>query len=374
MKKTLIALTLASLSAAAVADVTIYGNIRAGFYNHSNKAAGDGNSRHSINTIDDFGSYIGFKGSEDVAGGMKAIWQVETGLFGDKADFSGSGWASRETFIGLEGGFGKIRAGYLKSQFGTMGAIDQWEYNGTSADGEAQANGLSIFTRNDVRLANAARYDSPNWGGFSFNLTHGLDEYKRLNHSGAREGNLSTTVLGLNYENAGWFAQYGFGYYNDAYKKASDNKLKAGQAHRLELGYNANNLFVDLGYQYTKGFPSDRNNTGMAAGATDGDGVKSHELALSAAYTFGALTPKITYAHGFKQKGIDGGDKIDNSKYDQVILGLDYAMSKRTTALFSVGYLNSGTNRDNANPAPVANNSNSKDKAYSVGVGLRHLF
>ena len=41
MKKTLIALTLASLSAAAVADVTIYGNIRAGFYNHSNKAAGE---------------------------------------------------------------------------------------------------------------------------------------------------------------------------------------------------------------------------------------------------------------------------------------------------------------------------------------------
>ena len=399
MKKTLIALTLASLSVAAVADVTIYGNIRAGVYNYSNKYTANINGteystpRHSVTGIDDVGSYIGFKGSEDVAGGLKAIWQVENAIYDNGADHTTGSWAGRDTFIGLEGGFGKVRIGKMKSQFGShMGSVDQWEYNAEAADTQVTAIGLARYTRTDVRLANAARYDSPVWGGFSFNLTHGVDEYKRLNHDGSdyREGNLRTTVLGLNYENAGWFAQYGFGLYGDSYLK--DSKLKDGQAHRLEVGYNANNLFVGLGWQYTKGF-SGRNGTGSEVAATatvpahfsfsggDGEAYKGHELALSAAYTFGALTPKITYAHGFKQKLIDGGDKLKDSDYNQVILGLDYALSKRTTAMLSAGWLKGGAGLDMGNGhayviVDPANNpiGAAEQTVYSYGIGLRHLF
>ena len=363
MKKTLIALTLASLSVAAVADVTIYGNIRAGIYQNSNKTNPNG-ERHSVTSIDDVGSYIGFKGSEDVAGGMKAIWQVESAILDDGANHTKGTWAGRDSFIGVEGGFGKVRIGKLKSQFGSdMGIVDQWEYNSETADKEITAHGLSRFTRTDVRLANSIRYDSPVWGGFSFNLTHGVDEYKRLNHAALtpkRDGNLRTSVLGLNYENAGWYAKYGFGLYGDSYLK--DGKLKDGQAHRLEAGYNANNLFVGMGWQYVKGF-SDRNQAGLAAGGPDGYATKGHEVALSAAYTFGAVTPKITYAHGFKQKVIASGVKITDSDYNQVIVGLDYALSKRTTALVSAGWFDGSSN-----------GFTSDETAYTYGVGLRHLF
>ena len=378
MKKTLIALTLASLSVAAVADVTIYGNIRAGVYNYSGKA--HNGTRHSVTGIDDVGSYIGFKGNEDVAGGLKAIWQVESGIYNSGADQTGGSWAGRDSFIGLEGGFGKVRIGKMKSQFGSnMGAVDQWEYTDPADEISKAAHGLSRFTRTDVRLDNAARYDSPEWSGFSFNLTHGVDEYKRLNHNAAtapavtsRKGNMRTTVLGLNYENAGWFAQYGFGLYGQSYAK--DNKLKDGQAHRLEVGYNANNLFVDLGWQYTKGF-SDKAaskdgalkldpTTGAILG-TFGEAYKGHELAFSAAYTFGALTPKFTYAHGFKQKTIADGKKIENSDYNQYILGLDYAMSKRTTAMISAGY---------GKGISSAGTDTKKETNYTYGIGVRHLF
>lgn len=389
MKKTLIALTLASLSAAAFADVTIYGNIRAGLYGHSTKI-NDGAGRQSVNTIDDFGSYVGFKGNEEVAGGLKAIWQVETALFSDKAAPEQGAWATRDTFIGLEGGFGKVRAGYVSSQFGDMGTVDAWEYTGKTADGERTANGLDIFTRTDVRLANAVRYDSPTWGGFNFNVTHGLDESRRNRNNNATKfltvngttysyqngGNASQTVLGLNYENAGWFAQYGFGFYKDAYI-GKNAKMKDGQAHRIEVGYNANNLLVDLGWQYTKGFTS-RNQVAeknLYMGGTDVEFFKGHELALTAAYTFGALTPKVTYAHGFKVKDVWEGNKIDNSAYDQVIVGLDYAMSKRTTAMFSVGYLSEGEGRKAFSTGSTAKDvRNDKTKTMSYGVGLRHLF
>ena len=386
MKKTLIALTLASLSVAAVADVTIYGNIRAGVYNYSGKA--HNGTRHSVTGIDDVGSYIGFKGNEDVAGGLKAIWQVESGIYNSGADQTGGSWAGRDSFIGLEGGFGKVRIGKMKGQFGSnMGGVDQWEYEDPTDGQSKAAHGLSVFTRTDARYSNAIRYDSPEWSGFSFNLLHGVDEYKRLNHVntyGGERGSRHTTVLGLNYENAGWFAQYGFGLYADSYLK--NDKLKDGQAHRLEVGYNANNLFVDLGWQYTKGFPADRNQVGtagslgnptatppvppvapggLAAIDPDGAGYKGHELALSAAYTFGALTPKFTYAHGFKQKNNTDGKKIENSDYNQFILGLDYAMSKRTTAMISAGY---------GKGISSFGNSDKKETNYTYGVGVRHLF
>lgn len=73
MKKTLIALAVATLPAAAFADVTIYGQIKAGV---ENVDAGGVNKTN----VDDMGSRIGFKGSEDLGNGLKAIWQVESGF------------------------------------------------------------------------------------------------------------------------------------------------------------------------------------------------------------------------------------------------------------------------------------------------------
>ena len=77
MNKKLIALALAALPAAAMADVTMYGIMKIGVENTS---ADFGNKYdHSQNRIDDYGSRIGFKGTEDLGDGLKAIWQVEQG-------------------------------------------------------------------------------------------------------------------------------------------------------------------------------------------------------------------------------------------------------------------------------------------------------
>ena len=62
--------------------------------------------------IADYGSRIGFKGHEHLGNNLNAIWQVEqnTSIAGGN-----SGFANRESFIGLEGGFGKVRAGNLNT-------------------------------------------------------------------------------------------------------------------------------------------------------------------------------------------------------------------------------------------------------------------
>ena len=358
MKKTLIALALTALPVAAMADVVLYGQIKGGVAT----TFSDGDNDGSITQMEDYGSRIGFKGEEDLGNGLKAIWQVEqrVSLAGSTKDANGKeltseGFNTRDTFIGLEGGFGKVRAGYVSDQFNeNMETMDIWEYR-TGAG--AAARGLATMTRFDGR-SQGIRYDSPNFGGFDFNITHQLSDSaaETVYDKPGKDDFGQSTIVGLNYENSGFFGKVGYGFYKAT---AGDDD---GQVVRVEGGYDANNLFVGLAYQYAKDMAAyDAYGNGVVVGTAD----KAHEAAVSVAYTMGAVTPKITYAHGWDQK-INGSD-LDGSGYDQVIIGADYALSKRTTALVSAGWMNS------------ANAKNAKGELedgdlYSVGVGLRHKF
>lgn len=376
MKKTLIALTLAALPVAASADVILYGQIKAGVEvsQTKTKVGGVETKSDTGSQIADFGSRIGFKGHEHLGNNLNAIWQVENNV-----SVAGDGdWAGRESFIGLEGNFGKIRAGKLETQLKSMDSLDPWEYSNN-------ALGLGMFQRTGERIV-SVKYDSPVWAGFSGNVQftprdNGTDvRGEGVTTGRADDDHASDTsryYAGLNYENAGFFARYGFGYKKSAYVTAS-NESKSGQAHKVEGGYDANNLFVGLGYQYTNGWDSldsYRDALGYAANVTtypDGynsesdksNGVKAHEVATTVAYRFGNVVPRFSYAHGFKAKGSDS-DLTDSerkiTKYDQVVLGADYDFSKRTTALVSAGWLRAG-------------GGDNKVETTAGMVGLRHKF
>ena len=88
MKKSLIALTLAALPVAAMADVTLYGQIKAGVEISKVKLGeqtaaklGHEKSSKTATEIADFGSRIGFKGHEHLGNNLNAIWQVEPVYF-----------------------------------------------------------------------------------------------------------------------------------------------------------------------------------------------------------------------------------------------------------------------------------------------------
>ena len=366
MKKTLIALTLAALPVAASADVILYGQIKAGVEVSQVKLGDgiaadlgrDGGKSKTATEIADFGSRIGFKGHENLGNNLNAIWQVENNV-----NVAGGGdWAGRESFIGLEGNWGKIRAGKLETQLKSMDNLDPWEYSNN-------ALGLGVFQRTGERVT-SVKYDSPVWAGFSGNIQYTPrdnanpdDKYRHEDPS------RDAYYAGLNYENAGWFAQYGVGYKKNNYVATASGESKDGYAHKLEAGYDANNLFVGLGAQYTSGWDTlgsyaEALSNGaitedevIAAGA-DNNGIKTTEVAATAAYRFGNVTPRISYAHGFKPKM--AGDKID-LKYDQVVIGADYDFSKRTSALVSAGWLKAGK-------------GDNKITNTAGMVGLRHKF
>ena len=373
MKKSLIALSLASLPVAAMADVTLYGQIKAGveIAQEQNKENGNTTKDQTKTAITDLGSRIGFKGHEHLGSNLNAIWQVEQKV---SVDGTERGFGTRDSFVGLEGGFGKVRAGYISTQLNDMGNIDPWEYNN-------RALGLDVFTRTGTREV-SARYDTPVFGGFSANVQFTpRDNQKDGAVRGAPDAtgrtseanDTSAYYAGLNYENSGFFAQYGGGFKKTAYV-TTDRSNKSGQVHRVEAGYDANNLFAGLGYQYTNGWDSVNSYTARLHGNDYEEidaindtsaGVKTHELAATAAYRFGNVTPRLTYAQGFKAKaknGDDGGErKVDGTQYKQVVVGADYDFSKRTTAMISAGWLK------------VGSGENKSDTTAGL-VGLRHKF
>ena len=373
MKKTLIALSLAALSSAAMADVTLYGTIKAGVETGQTKVktATTTEKSHTVTQIADFGSRIGFKGHENLGNGLNAIWKVE-----QKTSVAGTdkGWGNRQAYIGLETTAGTFRAGKMSTQLDEMDKTDQWEYSNN-------ALGLGMFTRTGQKIV-SVRYDSPVFAGFSANVqftprdnaantVRGVGNPTSGRDDAAKDN--AGYYAGLNYENSGFFAQYGFGYKKAAYVTRNGHS-KSGQAHRVEAGYDANNLYVSGGYQYTNGWDSQASYAAALTGTTDeykenlakndtSAGLKTHELAVSGAYKFGNVTPKVTYAHGFKANGkhLSNAEK-KQAQYDQVIVGADYDFSKRTTAFAQAGWLRAG-------------DKNTVRVETTAGlVGLRHKF
>ncbi len=165
MKAKFIALALATLSTTAMADVTLYGIMKAGVetgqvkvIRHNNAGVRTTDRKHTLTGIADFGSRIGFKGHENLSNGMNAIWKVESKT---TLDGKSAGWGTRQAYIGLETTAGTIRAGKMSTQLDEMGKTDQWEYSNN-------ALGLGMFTRTGEKIL-SVRYDSPIFAGFSFN-------------------------------------------------------------------------------------------------------------------------------------------------------------------------------------------------------------
>lgn len=133
-------------------------------------------------------SNLGFRGTEDMGGGLKAIFQLEGVASAD----SGAGGADgggymfdRNTFVGITGGFGEVKLGRFDSVFKEMG--DKLGILGVSSGTPMSSSGVlrnvgfgtsNSASRFHERLANSVQYMSPEVGGFSAGVQLSLGEAK----------------------------------------------------------------------------------------------------------------------------------------------------------------------------------------------------
>lgn len=356
MKK-LLAIAIATMPAAAMAEVTLYGKMGAEVGYHKTLDSGIANDPNgSIKggfKVDGADSpRIGFKGSEDLGNGLKAIWQVEQGIKfdnGGSASGNANRFATRDSFIGLSGDFGKIRVGRLSNyQNSDMEFVDPWMYAGG-------VNGLGIFTRNDGRYDNAIRYDSPDFNGFNFAVVYGADENRA--YVGGKRTNKQTLNLGLGYSQDAFKVGYSYIVQYDT----GANADKKDQSHRLEAAYEANDVFVALGYQQVRGYDISSYNEAVYKLVSGAERSTSKEATLTVGTTVGAFTPRLSYVKGWDLK--TGSTKLNDTGYQQFVVGADYELSKRTSAYASFGQVKWDSKI-----------SGDEDKERSFGVGLVHNF
>jgi len=176
MKKHVLALAVAAAipTIAAAQNVSVYGTL-----DHS---IGSQNTAGGVTTTSNFNSIvstsvIGFRGSEDLGGGLKANFQIEgaintkNGEFGKDADADGDGAVgggndasfapplfSREAWVGISGGFGELR----------FGVTDVTRAQGVDATIATFGN-LNDFVQDlGADTQNTIRYISPVVSGFQF--------------------------------------------------------------------------------------------------------------------------------------------------------------------------------------------------------------
>jgi predicted porin len=188
MNKKLVALAVAGAFAlplaaqAQTANVTLYGRLNLDLEFVNGKQA-DG-SNPTVNRVSSNSSRLGVRGTESLGGGLNAIFQIESSINGETG---GGNLGGRETFVGLQGSWGKATLGKflmplddLHPIFGNVPTLttsilstaDLWA-QGTLSKG---AGGF------DARTGNNIRYDSPSFSGFTAAI-----QYSTRDSSGAAD-------------------------------------------------------------------------------------------------------------------------------------------------------------------------------------------
>lgn len=175
MKKSLIALAVLGAAAGAAqaqSAVTLYGivDLWAGRVSTTNAADVKTNNT-KLDSGGVSGSRWGLKGEEDLGGGLKAVFKVESGFSADTG--AGNGGPNRQTYLGLAGGFGEVTFGNVYSAMDdVLGASN------SGFDSALSASNLVLAVPNTYndKPKNAFKYVSPSFGGFSGGFTYSLDE------------------------------------------------------------------------------------------------------------------------------------------------------------------------------------------------------
>ncbi len=207
MQKKLIVLAVASMAALpalAQSNVTIYGVADVYF----KSTWGDGKRVTGVDAGGENGSRLGFKGTEDLGNGLKAIFDFQFGSLNlDQAQGINS---TRYSFVGLQGGFGTVVAGRLQTPgyyssyyFDPAAAHFFSGYQRLSKGIAANGVGGSINTGWSApsRQNNSVAYMLPEFGGVKTTVFYGFGEQEQ----GDRQG---FGALGFDYANGPVRASY----------------------------------------------------------------------------------------------------------------------------------------------------------------------
>lgn len=345
MKKSLIALgaALACASGAyAQSSVQVTGLVD--MYAGSMRMAGDAERTNVVGSGGMTTSWLGFKGSEDLGGGLKANFLLTSFLrtdTGEPGRFPGDNFFSRDANVGLSGGFGALTLGrgmapnflptILFNPFGDSFTVSPLVLHANVPSAGWPFGALT--TPADTGWSNQVTYTTPDFNGLKANIHYQFGEQAGQNN----KGNLGLNVLYF----AGPLALTGFyerSKMDMSFPTPKVQDLKT--AWMLGGAYDFNVAKAFLTYGQAKVSATDYNSKTFSLGADVPVLGKTGSIKLALART--------------QLSGAALGDMTRTT----TSVGYDHFLSKRTD-LYAVGMYDKRTDTNSGT---------------SVLVGIRHRF
>ena len=305
---------LGSTAAFAQSSVTLYGRVNTTV---ERQEVGNVKTTGLFNNA----SRFGFKGTEDLGGGLKAGFQLESG-FNSDTGASATTFFGRQSEVNLSGGFGTVRLGnfFAESYYAIADYVSMHNHDtGSSSD---------AFYAYVMPDANKIAYRTPTFGGLTVDAAVALHEQA--------VGGKNAYDLAANY-NLGALA------------------LGAGYSKQGDVNQFAVRALYTFG-AFTVGGYVQRDDSAYVA-----NGGNRNTFRLAGAYNMGASEFHVNVGRAGEYKNLNDSDST------QYTLGYNYNLSKRTKVYGYYTHVNNSRNASYQSGVAGADFS-------SVAVGVRHNF
>ena len=373
---------LFAAGAQAQNSVTLYGIVDAGIAYVHNAQGANGLNQSTLVKFSSgnmSGSRWGLKGTEDLGGGLAAVFQLENGFnVGTGALGQGGREFGRKAVVGLSSNtWGTVTLGrqydpivdlvqgltednYFGGVFGSPGDLDNYD--------------------NSLRVSNSVKYVSPLFAGFQVEALYGVGGVAGATGSG------QTYSFGAAYANGPLSLGAGYFYANGGNTTTADVRTWTSSSDSLfntviNSGFaSAKSIqIVRVGGQYaigaaTVGAAYSNTQYGSDGFSTFRDTAKFNNGSLFVNYQ---ITPAVRAGVGYNYTSLTGPS---SAHYNQVNLGADYALSARTDLYALAGYQKASGNTLNASGKVVGAQASIGDLGVNSGtdsqalalVGIRH--
>ena len=361
MNKKLIAVAVAGACVAPAAmaqtanPVTLYGRVHATFESVESTGPTAATTLVRRNRVSDQASLLGVRGTEDLGGGLKAFFQLETAFKPDQNDTT---FAARNSGVGLQGGWGSLLLGRWDTPYKVVTtAIDPFG-DVTLGGYTAVMNGSgvrSVQGQLDRREQNNVQYWSPSWGGVAVRLSYMANE-ARTPTVNPRSNGASVTYTG-----GPIYLFYAYHEFKDMTFGAAPSTVSAvlGKQTGNEVGGSFTFGPIKLGAAYEK---------------IKRDTFTDRKSWLgNVVWTIGSNQLIFQYA-----KGNDGeiSTVATQPSCKATTAGYQYNFSRRTFFLAEYAKIDNnatGTCNFGVTPGPITTNMAGQD-SKGISLGLRHIF
>lgn len=335
MKKLALAAAMSAISVSAMAqNVDIYGVVDAGFQKYDTGSTTLTRAQENGMST----GRLGFRGTEDLGGGLKANFNLEGGLGAQSGTLGGSTTNlifNRAAWVGLSGNFGEVRLGRQS----VTGAQDIDTFVSQAGNfGFRPTNGTGIEL--GAFQPNVIQYRSPNMSGFTF-------------QAGFASGNNAGVTTDAQADQKSLFARYDVGSLSVmAGWQKNDGTTAVAERDFTAVGAKYDFGFASVGISHARG---DTSTTGSVTSTSD------------------VASVRVPLANGVALHGVLAQAKDDTqttaNKGTGHLVAVSKDLSKRTRIYAAYGGVNNEANSTmNLFGLTTAAATGADTNAYAVGI------